>query len=714
MKRRSFLGGTGVFLAAWGASGLGISRYAQVLAQSTPRKLALLVGINQYRNATLNGCVTDVELQKELLIHRFGFQASDIVTLTDQTATRSRIETEFTQHLIEQAKPDDVVVFHFSGYGSLQKLGATIDDVQPTLITVDESSDDIIANGISQDTLFLLLRSLPTNQVTTVLDVGYAYPGYLLQGNLRLRSRPTETATRLIEDERALQNALLAKLQIDRAQVRAKWRSRQMPGVVLTAATAQQFATESAFNGFSAGLFTYALTQQLWQATPQTTLRTSLRQASEWIAQRVDDHQQPTLTGQSAARSLKPYQTEMTQPPADGVVIGVEDGGKVAQLWLGGLPPPVLEQYSPNSLFTIATPDFEPHALLQIAERTGLMAKARFVATDATKNRSILPGQPVEEAVRIVPKNLGLTVAIDTHLQRIERVDAISAFASVPRVSATIAGEQAADYLFAKVQQTTQVATIDPDAIKALLNAEGTAIPPAGYGLFSPGREAIPNTAGEPGEAIKLAVRRLAPQLQTRLGAKLLSLTINEASSRLGARSSLTPLAPEPSTKVISPDSRLLTIPVGSRMQYRIQNFSDQDIYFLILGLDSVGSGFALTQAGAIPPMPSLSANSEETPIAEQASNGIAPTAEWILQDSPGLAQTYLICSRAPFRQVQTLLGPGVTPLKPIHNFLETAQAVLQDLHQASTQAAQWTSTSDVFALDVNAWTTFRFVYQVV
>lgn len=50
------------------------NKYAKVLAQNTPRKLALLVGINQYPGALeLQGCVNDVKLQQELLIHRFGF-----------------------------------------------------------------------------------------------------------------------------------------------------------------------------------------------------------------------------------------------------------------------------------------------------------------------------------------------------------------------------------------------------------------------------------------------------------------------------------------------------------------------------------------------------------------------------------------------------------------------------------------------------------------
>lgn len=88
----------------WIFASLGISeagwlpwrdRYYQALAQPSPRKLALLVGINQYPQQPLIGCLTDVELQRELLIHRFGFTKGDILTLTDQQATRQQIEQAF-------------------------------------------------------------------------------------------------------------------------------------------------------------------------------------------------------------------------------------------------------------------------------------------------------------------------------------------------------------------------------------------------------------------------------------------------------------------------------------------------------------------------------------------------------------------------------------------------------------------------------------------
>lgn len=732
MKRRSFLQGTGVFLAAWGAGGLSLpfDRHAQVLAQSTPRKLALLIGINQYRNANLNGCVTDVELQRELLIHRFGFQPSDIVSIVDHHATRSSIERAFTEHLIQQAKPGDVVIVHFSGHGSLQKLGATTDDVQPVWLTVDDPSDQINTNGLSQDTLFLLLRSLATDQITTVLDTGYVYSGYPLQGNLRVRSRPMEAASRLTDAEIAFQERLLAKLALDRSQVRAQWRSERMPGVLLAAANAQQFATEAPWNGFNAGIFTYVLTQQLWQAIPNTTLRICLRRTAELMGKRVDQKQQPTLGGQkSGDRPLKPYQLPFTQPPAEGVIRSIEDGGKLVDLWLGGIPPQVLEQYSTNSLFTVEMANSHPLPLLQIYERNGLTAKARFVATEATPSPALTIGQPIQEAVRVLPRNLGLTVAIDSNLERIERVDAVSAFSAMPRISATIAGEQAADYVFGKLRQPTQVAALSTNAIA------GT-IPPAGYGLFSQGRDALPRTTGESGEAVKVAIRRLAPCLQTLLGAKLLNLTTNEGSSQLGVRVTLTALSPDriltqqktervssETNSAVLADGKLLTIPVGTRIQYRIDNTSEQPIYFIVLGLDNNGNSFVFNnfgnminstssngQSNALPPQPTQVAPNETAFVPM-----IAPNVEWLLQAPSGLAETYVICSRMPFQQTRSLISStaGSNPLLALNNFLEVAQSVLQDLHQASEQAAQWVGTPDVFALDMNDWATFRFAYQV-
>jgi Caspase domain len=127
IKRRHFLQFAGSTLGAITLSQSNFTqqanRYAQVIAQNTPRKLALLVGVNSYPSGipSLQGCLSDVEMQYELLVHRFGFNPKDIVVITDEAdlkPTRQNILDQFQTHLIDQAKPGDVVVFHFSGHGS--------------------------------------------------------------------------------------------------------------------------------------------------------------------------------------------------------------------------------------------------------------------------------------------------------------------------------------------------------------------------------------------------------------------------------------------------------------------------------------------------------------------------------------------------------------------------------------------------------------------
>ncbi|MFE1745770.1 caspase family protein [Coleofasciculus sp. H7-2] len=817
LKRRSFLQRAGLVLAALGVSETVLSllgdksfavplldRYYQALAQPSGRKLALLVGINQYPRGTqtrslpsLQGCVTDVELQRELLIHRFGFHPSDILTLTDSQATRQNIETAFLEHLTGQAAAGDVVLFHFSGCGSrvrirteekglrtefgadesllspqsilregesvaaAKQLAPTLFNTQNSLVPVDGVllTKGAPANDLLEETLLLLLRSLPTDQVTTVLDTSYTDADTVLQGNLRIRSALQSLAEQASDEELAFQEQLLLRLKSSREQLHKQHKPGQMPGIVLAAAGPSQLATEAPWGGFSAGLFTYALTQHLWQATPPTTLQVSFSRVAGVVEQLVGKEQQPQLSGQKSNQpSLLPYQPEISIG-ADGVVTAVEDSGKTVHLWLAGLPAPVLEYYGANSLLSASLPMSEaqtpdsnatgevssvPAQLqLQIRSKEGLTAKARLVGTADTSNLQV--GQLVQESVRVLPKNIGLTIALDAGLERIERVDATSAFASVRSVSSVVtAGEQPADYLFGKVQTPNYLGR---------------------YGLFSLGRDLIPNTVGESGEAVKAAVNRLVPKLRTLLTAKLLRLTVNEGSSRLGVGATLEMIYP--AQKVFlkretlrrtgdavvdsnprRDDSRLYnskiaseggipTIPIGSRIQYRVQNYSDRPIYLMLIGVDSSGSGVALypLQFPEVKDSPDAKPMVKDV-VVEAGATLVVPqpsaSFELTIHGPSGLEETLLICSWAPFTQMATVAsvrgskGEGVGELfKP----LTVAQAVLQDLHQASTLAKRHEVegeaiasvpvetigiSSDSYALDVKSWATLSFIYQVV
>jgi hypothetical protein len=789
LKRRTFLQQAGLALLALEVSDTALAligqslakplfdRYYQALAQPTTRKLALLVGINQYlrsgetRLVPLQGCVTDVELQRELLIHRFGFQASDILTLTDQQATRENIETAFLEHLSNQVKPGDVVLFHFSGYGSRINLNSEVQaegeplistlksQIQNALVAVD-GMQPTQGNYLLEETLFLLLRSLATDQVTTVLDTSYIIPNSPLPSNLRIRSH--SLSAQLPTNELDFQSQLLLRLKTTRQQLEGQVNFNQMPGILLSASSANQPATEVTWGGFSAGLFTYALTQYLWQATPQTTIQVSLSRATEAINQLVGKQQQPQLNGSKSQKNyLLAYNLIPETVGADGVVIAVEDSGKTAQLWLGGLPIKVLADYGVNSVFSVvgsednvnlsnestsATGIIKP-LQLQIRGREALTAKARLISSDIL-DRQLQVGQLVQESLRILPRNIGLTIAIDASLERIERVDATSAFGNLKSVTSVIkAGEQPADYIFSKVAFKDSIQHVEETIIPDNSNLENTnneiastslIVPTseAKYGLFSLANITVPNTLGVASETVKAAVNRLKPKLKALLAAKLWRLIVNEGSSRLGVAASLEILAPEAKVLIkrstiraavskqqaeVNHQSNILdmvTVANGSRICYRIHNYSDRPIYFMLVGLDSSSNAIALSlvKDSFIPAGQTLS-------IPQTGSSF-----EWLIHGATGLTETFLICSIAPFTQTKTALEAAIVNteterIEKLVNPLDVTNAILQDLHQASTLVqgqelpslvAETSSTSsDSYALDVQAWATLSFVYQV-
>ncbi len=421
MKRRAFLHRAGWLLTALGLTESGLwqlgDRYQQALAQSTSRKLALLVGINQYPCAggvcePLQGCLTDVALQRELLVHRFGFQPADVVMLTDQQATRQAIADAFLYHLSQQAKTGDVVVIHFSGYSRQVNLAPDGDSaIQNSLVPVDavDTSGGHL-NDFLEETLLLLLRSLPTDQVTTILDTSYtlqrkANPLATDTDNelspdlprdptfLRRRDRLDAITGTPSDSELALQDQLRTQLRLTEAQVKLARLAGQVPGILLTATgngalpeVTSKPAFEARWSGFSAGLFTYALTQHLWSATPATSVQVSVSQAIGTVEQVVGDAQHPALRGQKSQTSL-PLAKHLPPDsmPGNGVITAVEADGKTGRLWLAGLPPSVLECYGINSVLTLTPlyPDTPP-SQVQVYARDGLTARIRLIEPSPT------------------------------------------------------------------------------------------------------------------------------------------------------------------------------------------------------------------------------------------------------------------------------------------------------------------------------------------
>ena len=77
---------------------------------------ALLVGINKYKNAPLNGCVNDVSDMANLLVDRYGFKPENVSILVDERATKKRIIKRLKW--LTQSNVGDRCLFHFSGHGT--------------------------------------------------------------------------------------------------------------------------------------------------------------------------------------------------------------------------------------------------------------------------------------------------------------------------------------------------------------------------------------------------------------------------------------------------------------------------------------------------------------------------------------------------------------------------------------------------------------------
>jgi hypothetical protein len=359
ISRRHFFQFAGSTLATLGLSQLNIqqaNRYGKVLAQGTPRKLALLVGINEYSDQPLRGCVNDIELQRQLLIHRFGFNPKDIHTLTDGQATRQGILAAFEEYLIRQAKPGDVVVYHYSGHGSRV--------IDPSPIVVEPGSKDGLngtfvpinsslpseQGGVVEDimghTLFLLMLALKSENFTAILDS--CYSGGATR-DIRVRARDNQGKKVQISPlEKSYQDQWLSRLNLSREDFVKLYRTGVAKGVVLAATDPNQTAIDMPFNGFHVGAFTYLLTQYLWQQT--STPEKAIAYAVENVPKDFNQTPRVEVKVNSGYERQPIYFNNTSSPAADAVVTEVK--GNQVKLWLGGVNPAAMKTVRQGKVFT--------------------------------------------------------------------------------------------------------------------------------------------------------------------------------------------------------------------------------------------------------------------------------------------------------------------------------------------------------------------------
>ena len=624
LKRRHFLQLFGSTLATIGLSQADFftqaDRHGRVLAQPTSRKLALLVGINAYPNPVgdLRGCLNDVDLQYQLLVHRFGFNPNDIVILSDNqsdptlTPSRANILRAFQEHLVQQAKDGDVVVFHYSGHGGrvkdpdpirIQVCGENqIGDRNGTLVPNDpmdlaQSGSEIVVPDIMGRTLYLLTHALHTENVTMVLDSCYAGAG--TRGNVTVRSvgsRLGRSGQTLVasEAELELQNRLMAEQNLSMEEFQAG-RSRGIAkGVALGSATCNQEALDATFGSFNAGAFSYLLTRYLWQlpaAESFSTVQTNLRRSTYAEADLRGYLQEPVLEIQPNRdhdRQSFYFVSPLQTPPADGVITQVGDNGTV-EFWLGGSAASVLS--SDDTVFTVRTASGQP--VMNSEGEAIAIQKSTLTGNPLIGRGTVLSGNPsqlqegmvLQERIVGLPANPELVVGVDPSLDEVA-AEAIAALESALQ-STTETGETVQRIRPVRVDPQTSV-----DFVLAQVTDElRRQVDPASLGdlpsngviaLFSPTLAFISRTDGSSGEPVTAAVNRLIPRFKTLLAAKVLR-AIADTSSDLQISGEVFASNRATTGPRVSITSRAIDAAGGDRQSAATELFTDGDVMQLQL-----------------------------------------------------------------------------------------------------------------------------------
>jgi hypothetical protein len=597
LKRRRFLQLAGSALA-----GVALSNYyqqqgwriARTLAQNTPRKIALLVGINSYSNWNdLYGCVTDAISQQELLIHRFGFNPKDILMVTDESEikpTRENILQAFQSHLIDQVKPGDVAMFHFSGHGSrvLDSDSIARDGLSSTYAPQDrtrtQEGGNIFVSDITGRTLFLLMAGVNTDQITAVLDSCHSGGG--TRGNYRVRSLSEYFDTdQPFPKELDYRNQLQAELNLPASVLQQKIAK----GVILAATQPEELALDARFNGFNAGAFTYALTRYLWQETEPRAVVTVFDEVARRTTQ-ISNNQNPEFYISNQDTTASTYFLEQANISADGVVR--QRQGENVEMWLGGLPELSLAGFDSGAQMISLDSNGRQTGLITLVKRDGLVAQGEIC--QEVELGAIKAGTFLQEKMRVIPETFRLRIGVHPSLETTP--EALATVGNFERIVFSELGVEELEYILGRVTSKNQ---------SEFEGANGFDPPPPidSIGLYKPELIPVPGSFGVPGESASASVERLKPKLRTLLAARWVKISFNANSSRLNLSASMFAQGnqtiaqqftvrgdnPVTKTEIETQQSNLAQVSVGTEIGLKVFSQEDRELYLAVLVTDAAG-----------------------------------------------------------------------------------------------------------------------------
>lgn len=255
--------------------------------------------------AQLSGCVNDAELIRKILVNKFNFEPSNIVTCYDEGASRDALLAAMDR-LADVIEKDDIVVFHYSGHGSLCNTHSEHTDegsgknncILPSDDSEPSADKKPIYREIRDDQFNDWLQKLAKKTRYSTLIFDCCNSGTMTRGHddsTQARMVPPEA--RPLPSQAVSSTSDVIKMPTSGA---GAWLTLSDNYVVIAACRDKQLAKERSIpnNGETVrhGMLTYHLSHALTQAKPGTTYRDIFEPTCAGVASQVKE-QNPQIEG---------------------------------------------------------------------------------------------------------------------------------------------------------------------------------------------------------------------------------------------------------------------------------------------------------------------------------------------------------------------------------------------------------------------------------
>lgn len=245
--------------------------------KNTNMNKALLVGINKYADAPLNGCINDITDMAKHLVEHCAFSKQEIRLLVDERATKRNI-LERLKWLITGARKGDMLFFQYSGHGTQlatrDEIGE-VDGMDEAVVPFDFNWDDV-STFITDNEFNNLFRQVPEG-VTFIWVSDSCHSGGLtrqLKNRSFVAKEPNNSARFLIPPADINWRVETANA----AHINARAFSKPVSNInvgLISGCASHQTSADAYFNGRYNGALTYHLLQTL---NSEKTHRKSLQQ----------------------------------------------------------------------------------------------------------------------------------------------------------------------------------------------------------------------------------------------------------------------------------------------------------------------------------------------------------------------------------------------------------------------------------------------------